>query len=195
MNLSIKEMKVLGTAQALYDAQEKRDFKLSLILVKNAKIIKGHLEDFEEARKSVIETPELVKFREGRQKIVDAYRVQKEDGSFEITQQNGQQVYKLDPSRLGEMNAKIAKYEEEHADVIKKEKEANEDLTKRHEEPIEVKLQSVTSPKHIEIMSTQTLAALAPIIKVKLTEKLLAEKGDKFTSRELERIMEYCKVG
>ena len=192
MKLSIKEMKVLETAQSQYDQQKKRVFQLSLILVKNAKVIKSHLEDFETARKNAFETPELIKFREERQAIVDEHRIKKPDGTFDIVQQQGQQAYKLE--RIEEMNAKVAKFEEGYKDLIEGEKKANEELTKRHDDPIEVKLQSITDPKHIEVLSTKTLAVLAPIIKVKLTEELLGKKADEFTSAELERVMEYCKM-
>lgn len=192
MELSVNEMYELRKAQEMYDGQEKRNFKLSLLLVQNNKVLNGHIKDFEDAQKKMAEQEDVKAYTEERQKMIDSHRIKKTDGSFETTMVEGKLMYRLD--KVDALNKKLDVFDKEHEEVIKKLEGNEKEMQEMIDAPVEVKLKCITDKTYVQALDAKTLVALAPIIKVSLTEDLLESKGEELTIHQMERLLQYCEV-
>lgn len=193
MKLSITEMYELFQGQAAYDEQKTRSFKLSLLMVSNTKALKAALAPFEETRKELLETKEYTEYTKKREEMVNEHRIKNTDGTLKTAVQDGKQVYPLE--HVDKLQAKLDKLDKEYAEAIKENKENMKTVTDAMDEVFEVTLKKITDAKVISTLSPATLTALAPIIEVTLTEKVIGEElGSKLTSANMERLLKYCKV-
>lgn len=193
MKIKFKELYSLVEAQNLYDSQEERLFELTLLLVRNTKIAKAEIETFEEARDKVTKSEEFVKYQQERQEIVNAYRLKDKEGKFVPSMQNGQQGFQLDPERIVELQEELKTFDKPHEKMLDKVRKDREEATQKLEEEVEVPLKKITVAKHIGILDTKVLVALAPIIEVTLTKKLLGKKIDEIQASELDRLLDFCE--
>lgn len=193
MKIKFKELYSIIEGQSLYDNQKERLFELTLLLVKNTKAAKAEIEAFEEARDKLTKSEEFVKYQQERQEIVNSYRLKDKEGKFVPSMQNGQQGFQLDPDRIVELQDELKEFDKPHQDMLDKVRKNNEQAAEKMEEIIEVPLKKITVAKHIGFLDLKALVALAPVINVTLTKKLLGEKIDELQASELDRLLDYCE--
>lgn len=182
----------LNQAQDAYDKQEKRVFKLSLLMVKNTKTLRSFLETFEETRKKLIETEEFLKYSKIRQQVINEHRIPK-GNEFETTIANGQRVFKLD--RMEELEEKIKVLEAENKEVVEANENAIKEVEKSMDEKHEINLACITDEKQVEALELKTLVILAPIIKIKLSDKVLSDDvASSLTTSDISRLEKYCEL-
>lgn len=191
MELTVVEVYALREAQKHYDAQEKRNFKLSLLMVQNTKVLNTFIEEFEEAKKK-LSTDEITEYQKTRQGIIDTHRIKKADGSFETTTVNGQMVYKL--GELEQLEHKLKDFDSKHESIMEEIKKNEAQIIQLSEEKHDIKLKAITDKKMIESLDLRTLVVCAPIIKMTLTEDILGDLADKLTITDVERLTKYCEV-
>lgn len=192
MKIKFKELYSIVEGQSLYDNQEERLFELTLLLVKNTRTAKVEIEAFEEARDKMTKSEEFVKYQQERQEIVNGYRLKDKEGKFVPSVQNGQQGFQLDPDRIVDLQEELKEFDKPYTILLDKVRKDREDATEKLEEEIDIPLKKITVAKHIGHLSTKALVALAPIIEVKLTKKLLGKKIDEIQASELDRLLDFC---
>jgi len=195
MKIVFKELYSIVEGQNKYDAQEKRMFDLTLLLVKNTKIAKAEIETFEEVKDKLVKSDDFVNYQQERQKLIDDYRLLDKDGKPISANQNGQQGFQLDPTKLDELQKKLIEFDKPHKTMLDEILTINEEASKKLNEEVDIPLKKITKIKHIEALSLETLVLLAPIVNVKLTEKMLIGKKDQMKASELDRILDFCEIG
>lgn len=193
MKLTIQEVYALNQAQGAYDKQKKRVFALSLLLVHNNKALQAEIDKFEEARKKLEGDEDIVAYQKERQEIVNKFLIPKAGGGYETDNQNGQMVYKLkEGTDSALLDAELKVFDGGKEAVVKKIEANNKEINEQVNVPIEVKVKSITNVEHVKSLSLESLVILAPVIKVKLTEDVLGDKGDSLTTADIKRLMTYC---